>query len=457
VDDYCRYIKRVFASFYKSIQQAPDSKPLQKPAHIFTQKAYFIPLYFSNENLGGLYFHRAAIAELSLKTQGYELDFTFPQRPAKRKKLRLGIYSKVIAPGTEAFATLPVYEYLNREEFEVLLYVHQSSGNPVESHARQLADRFLELPKDMKSSVDIIRADDLDALFFSNNLTAVMNQAFILANHRLARFQYVHFCQPLTTGLKHIDYFFLGDVLQEKGKEEERYHEQIIILEGSGICFDLRNSNAQPAAAKSREQIGIPENSIVFVSGANFFKIIPELRHLWARLLEKVPESVLVLYPFGPAWSASYPRTVFRDHFEKTFSKYDVKEERLIILDPLPTREDIKALLRITDVYLDAVPYSGATSLLDPLEVGVPPVVMEGEELRCRQGAAILRELGVEALVVKSEEEYLELAGRLAIDNKFRADLRETILNRMQDMPPFLDPKGYAEKIGAALKDIVDP
>ena len=457
VDHYCRYIKKVFASFYKSIQDAPDSKTLQKLAAIITQKAYFIPLYFSKENLKDIYHHRAAIAGVSLKTQGYALDFAFPPRSEKRKKLRLGIYSKVIAPGTEAFATLPVYEYLNREEFEVFLYVHQQNGNPVETHARQLADKFIELPENMKTSVEIIRADDLDVLFFSNNLTAVMNHAFILANHRLAHFQCVHFCQPVSSGLKHIDYFFLGDVIQEKGKEDKRYNEQIVNLDGSGICFDLGNSDAQPVAAMSREQIGIPDNSLVFVSGANFFKIIPELRHLWAKLLAKVPESVLVLYPFGPEWPSSYPKTVFRGHFERACSKYDVKEDRLIILDPLPTREDIKELLRITDVYLDAVPYSGATSLLDPLEVGVPPVVMEGKELRCRQGAAILNELGVKELVVKSEEGYLDLAARLATNIRFRTNLREKILNKMQDMPPFLDPKGYAEKIGAALKDIVDP
>ena len=81
---------------------------------------------------------------------------------------------------------------------------------------------------------------------------------------------------------------------------------------------------------------------------------------------------------------------------------------------------------------------------------------MEGKELRFRQGAAILKELGVEELVVKSEEKYIELAGRLAIDKEFRSDLRETILNRMRDTPPFLDPKGYAEKISTVLKNIVN-
>ena len=54
----------------------------------------------------------------------------------------------------------------------------------------------------------------------------------------------------------------------------------------------------------------------------------------------------------------------------------------MIILNTLPHRDDIKGLLAITNVYLGAIPYSGATSLLDPLEAGVPPVVVQGDKLR---------------------------------------------------------------------------
>lgn len=429
---------------------------MQKLAKIFIHKAKFIPLYFSNENLKDVYVQRAEIAEFTLNSSGNELDFVFPQRPLRQNKIRFGIYAKAIASCSEAFATFPVYEYLNREEFEIFFYVHQCDGNPTEKRAQKLANKFTELPKDLKNSVDIIRADDLDVLFFSNSLTAVRNQAFILASHRLARFQCVHFCQPVTSGLKHIDFYFLGSMIQENGKAENHYSEQPVRLDGSGICFDIGSNHAESTASIKTDQFGIQDKNTVFVSGANFYKVIPELRHLWAKLLAKVPDSVLILYPFGSRWSNSYPKNIFIHNIEKVLLQYGIENEHLIILDPLPTREDIMELLRHTDIYLDAVPYSGATSLLDPLEVGVPPIVMEGEEMRCCQGAAILKELGVDELVVHSEEEYLELAGRLAIENEFRTDLRQTILNRMQDKPPFLDPKGYARKISTALKNIVN-
>ncbi len=455
VDSYFRYFKKLSECFFRNIQEESDSKVLLKMATVFTLNANYMPLYFSAENLLDLYLHRVEIAELALKLNGYTLDFEFPQRPVKQKKVKLGIFAKVIGPNSETFATLPIYEYLNREEFEIFIYVHQCSGHVLENHVQQLADKFIALPEDVKTSVDIIRAENLDVLFFGINLTALGDDLFAFGCHRMARFQCVHFCQPVSTGLKHMDYFFLGELIQENGSAKDQYREQIVRLDGSGICFDLRSSSAQQTATIKPDNIGIPDRSKVFVSGSNFVKIVPELRHLWTKLLVKVPESVLVLYPFGPAWQKSYPKTVWVDNFRELFSRHNIKSERLIVLEPLASRGDIKELLRHADVYLDAIPYSGATSLLDPLEVGIPPVVMEGAGLRFCQGAAILKELGVHELVVRSEDEYLELAGRLAMDRELRMTLREKILNNMRNTPPFLDPVSYAEKTSAALKKIV--
>jgi len=41
-------------------------------------------------------------------------------------------------------------------------------------------------------------------------------------------------------------------------------------------------------------------------------------------------------------------------------------------------------------------------ALLDPLSVGCPPVVREGNTARCRQSAALLREIGLDVLVTRS-------------------------------------------------------
>ena len=62
-----------------------------------------------------------------------------------------------------------------------------------------------------------------------------------------------------------------------------------------------------------------------------------------------------------------------------------------------------------TDMYVDSFPYTGATSLMDPLEAGVPPITMAGDRLRFGQGdASILRELGMPELIATSAENYID-------------------------------------------------
>ena len=121
------------------------------------------------------------------------------------------------------------------------------------------------------------------------------------------------------------------------------------------------------------------------------------------------------------------------------------------MVDTLPGPEAVLALNRIADVYLDAVPYNGATSLLDPLRAGIPVVVADGGELRFAQGAAMLRELGVPELVAADEEEYVELAVQLGSDDSLLHSMRERIRDRMRRTPDFLNPRLYGRRVSEAL------
>jgi predicted O-linked N-acetylglucosamine transferase (SPINDLY family) len=117
-------------------------------------------------------------------------------------------------------------------------------------------------------------------------------------------------------------------------------------------------------------------------------------------------------------------------------------------------RPEVRALNRLADVYLDALPYSGATSLLDPLLEGVPTVVADGCELRFSQGAAMLRELGCPELIACDEEDYIRLAVRLGADASLRQALRERIRDRMDAGADFLNPRLYARRVSKAFQSV---
>jgi len=452
VDGYYQYFKKIVDLLHQNFLENPGTGQWLTMGASFLANANFIPLYVIQHNLKDLYIKRAEITEQILKLTGFQLGYNLPQRSSKRSKIRLGVYSKCIEENTETFASLPVYRHLDPGEFEKYIYVHTQNGNSPERLAQAWADKFTILPIDIKRCVEILRQDDLDILFFSNNLTAVSNEPYLLSNHRVARIQCVHFCQPSTTGQPYMDYFILGDQKNGQRRPDDYFSEKIIKLQGSGICFDVNSSKTHKNELTTRKQLEIDRRSIVFVSGANFFKITPELCHLWAKVLSAVDDSIFILYPFGPAWSSYYPKSSFIQNFENVFYQYGIIKERIKFIDPLPTQEDVKELLKLADVYLDAVPYSGATSLLDPLEIGIPPIVMEGKDLRFFQGASILKELGVPELIAKSEEDYIKLAVTIAQNQNIRNSLKDNILAKMQLKPPFLNSHLYAQEVGEALK-----
>jgi predicted O-linked N-acetylglucosamine transferase (SPINDLY family) len=451
----CEHLHRQIARLHRAIIHQPQSPVWQQMAIIFAEEASIQPFYFSRRNLKPIAALRAAIVEYAKRLKRQDLDYDMPPRSEGSSRIRLGIHSWSLRPHTETFATLPLFEGLDLKQFEVYLYVHQSDGNPVEQRARRLAQRFTVLPEMLKACVEAIRADDLDILVFGNNITAGVGYAFSMANYRMARVQCIHFCNPVTSGKRHIDCFLLGKLIAANLDNDKYFSEQILTLEGSGICFDLSSEPpTETARGISRRDLGIPESSTVFISGANYFKIIPELRHTWAKILDQVPGSVLLLYPFGPAWSHHYPQQSLMGGITRVFDQYGIHSERLIVMDTLKGRGDILALNRIADIYLDAVPYNGATSLLDPLQEGVPPIVVDGRELRFAQGAAILRELGVPELIAGDEKGYIRLAVRLATDCGMREATRRLIREQMGRTPPFLNPRLYAARVSRAFRSL---
>jgi len=455
-DGYYRHVKTLVGTLAERIQDSPGSKLWATAAAEFVKAALLTSLYFTRHPLRDIYVSRGRILRHVLGLTGFDLDHHFSLRPPDRRRIRLGIYLENLRSLTEMRATLPIFEFLDRERFEVFLYVSKQSRNDQERYCRGLVDRFVIMRGETREWVKSIRADDLDFLVFGNNSTAGVNNSTILGAHRLARVQCVHFCSPVTTGLTHIDYFMIGDLIDPDGKSAAEYSERILRLPGSGICFSMGSPSRCIPGQFSRRDFGMQEGSVVFVTGANFYKITPELLAIWARIIASTPKSILVMYPFGPAWSSSYPERQFTESVRAVFSRYGIAKERFIILKPFESRDYIKSFLMLSDVYLDATPYSGATSLLDPLEMAVPPVLTEGPELRFCQGAAILKELGVPDLIAEGQEAYVRLAVRLGNDPDFRRAKSMEIREKMAQNPPFLDPRSYAEKVGRVLRSVME-
>jgi predicted O-linked N-acetylglucosamine transferase (SPINDLY family) len=65
---------------------------------------------------------------------------------------------------------------------------------------------------------------------------------------------------------------------------------------------------------------------------------------------------------------------------------------------------------------LDTMHWSGGNTSLDALSSGLPIVTLEGRFMRGRQSAAMLRTVGVEELIARDAQQYVDIALRVARD-----------------------------------------
>ena len=456
-DNYHQYLQNSLDYLYTSIfnNSNSDSELWHEVVNNFAQKANFIPLYFNEANLKDIYVKRAEIIEYFLKLKGYEIDYEFTDRPTNRKKIRLGILANNFLPSAETFAYLPVYEYLTRD-FEVILYSLTETNHTLEQYCQLSANSFKLLPQELSAQVNTIRSDDIDILFIATNVTAITNQIFLLASFRLGRIQVTSGASVVTTGMRNIDYYISGTLTDPSPTAQDQYQEKLIKLEGSAHCFSYGTEEGKITTPIERNNLGIPEDAFVFISCANYFKIIPELVETWVKIINQVPNSVLVLLPFGPNWSNNYPKTQFINHLNSIFIKYELETERLIVLDPqpVPDRQDMKEYYKIADVYLDSFPFAGTTSLIEPLQVNLPVIARRGHCFRSAMGAAMIQTLNISDLVADSEESYIRLAVQLGNNPELCQQKSDEIKVAMQNNPSFLDSRSYSAKMGNIFHEL---
>jgi len=440
-------------AIHQRIRAKPNDPLTTSIATFFAMHANYIPLYLSRGNTRELAEGRAAIIEFVLRKRGAAIDAKLPRRPKERTRIKIGYLSAHFGAQTETHVTLPALK-LDRSKFEVCLFPLARNGGPIEDYCRSLADSFTLLPRDLPQQVRTIREAALDVLIIGTNITAVTNQVLLIALHRLAPLQLVNYCSPGSTGIRNVDGYLTG-TLNAAPNLQAHFSETLRFCEGPPGCLDYTVEAKGTSGPFDRAALGLGADEVVFVNAAACFKILPEMQELWAKILKAVPKSRLLLLPFNPNWSRRFPVKQFERTLTEAFARQGLTRDRFIMANSQPSRADVKALERVTDVYLDTFPFSGSISVVDPLELGIPCVVWEGETHRSRMAAALVRDLGVGELIATDADSYVQIAVNLGTDPDRRHRLGQEILRQMGLRPRFLNPSAYGKQLGELLEDLV--
>src|SRR6185503_620446 len=173
----------------------------------------------------------------------------------------------------------------------------------------------------------------------------------------------------------------------------------------------------------------------------NFAKVTDVTLDLWMRLLRRVPEAGLLIYARSE---------VHRDRVRRALRAAGMEASRATFVGH-QSLADYLATYRLIDVALDPQPYGGGTTSCDALWMGVPVVSLAGRTAVARAGSTLLSNVGLEHLVARSEEQYVEIAAALIRDAAGLAALRRELRERIESSP-VMDAPRFARDFEAALR-----
>ena len=246
---------------------------------------------------------------------------------------------------------------------------------------------------------DQIERDKNDVLLFPEPQGSPLT--ILIAGLRLAPIQCSAFGNPLTTGLSTMDYFLAPDT-SEVAQPAAHYRERVIRLRGIGTVI----APAPKPSALDRAMFRFDADEHIYIVNQQLQKWTPQFLEAVAEILQRDPKGRLVYFAFGAHVSVRAFQSMLRDRLN---AKRLDSAKRVLCVGRLE-RDDYLALNQAADVSLDTFGYSGGSSTVDAMSVGLPVVTREGHYLRSRQSAGMLREAGQSYLVCADTETFIDRA-----------------------------------------------
>ncbi|KAK8473623.1 hypothetical protein PHAVU_001G192300 [Phaseolus vulgaris] len=274
---------------------------------------------------------------------------------------------------------------------------------------------------DEKKVADMVREDQVDILVELTGHTA--NNKLGMMACRPAPVQVTWIGYPNTTGLPTIDYR-ITDSLADPPETKQKHVEELVRLPECFLCY-----TPSPEAGPVSSTPALSNGFITFGSFNNLAKITPKVLQVWARILCAIPNSRLVV-KCKPFCCDSV-----RQRFLSTLEQLGLEPLRVDLLPLILLNHDHMHAYSLMDISLDTFPYAGTTTTCESLYMGVPCVTMAGSAHAHNVGVSLLSKVGMEHLIAKNEDEYVELAQKLASDISALHNLRMSLRDLMSKSP----------------------
>jgi predicted O-linked N-acetylglucosamine transferase (SPINDLY family) len=219
-------------------------------------------------------------------------------------------------------------------------------------------------------------------------------------------------------GVEYYDYL-IADKTTIPTEHHQYFKEKIVYLPSYQV-----NDSKRLISDKvfEKTELNLPLNAFVFCCFNNNYKITPPTFDGWMRILNAVPDSVLVLYAENQ-WAEA--------NLKLETEKRCVSKTRLVFSSRIE-RGEYLARYRLADLFLDTLPYNAGTTASDALWAGLPVLTCMGESFASRVAASVLNAIELPELITTTQEQYEAKAIELATNPaKLRAIKDKLERNRL--------------------------
>ncbi len=354
-------------------------------------------------------------------------------------KTRIGFLSSDIIEGHSItyFLKTVLLNY-DKNKFEVILILNNSKEDKSTENFRNLVDETINISK--LSNVDAVnQVRELKLNIIVDLMGYTSTQRIELFKNRMAKTQVIWMGYCNTTGLENMDYIISDPNLIHKD-EEKFYSEKVIYLPNiwnTHCGFDFERKENPPPFVNNKY--------FTFGSFNNFDKINPEVVSTWSKILKKVNNSKLLL--------KTSSKRLATKRLEELFKKEDVLES-VKFIDRAEKFNDHLDNYNFIDIALDTFPYNGVTTSFEAIWMGVPVLTMSGYNFNSRCGESINKNLNMEQLIAKDEDDYIQKIVNLTKNTDEYINLRKSVfLDALKS--PLFNTEDYSKSFFESLRKIV--
>ncbi len=377
------------------------------------------------------------------KRHAYAGPVVYQHRQSRdpERTLRIGYLSPDLHHHAVTFFFEPLLTEHDRSRFFPVCYSARQKSDHVTMRLRPLSalwrDVFAMNDEQLASQIN---ADQIDILV---DLAGHMGENRLpVFSRKPAPIQISWLGYPNTTGLTTMDYRLTDAIADPPGLTDRYYTERLIRLPRGFLCY--RPSESAPAVGPLP---AATSGAITFGSFNNLSKITSGTVELWCAILQRVPNSRLVLK------NASFTDMPTRQPYYRAFEKHGIGRERLDFRGLHLELTDHQSVYNEIDIALDPFPYNGATTTCEALWMGVPVIALAGEWHAGRVGASILTQVELTELIASDSDDYVRIAVELAHDRERLLELRRR-LRLLMTASPLCDSKSFARAVDEVYRSV---